>query len=516
MCQRFKADLNRHVSTQSSSHHALQMKDLKHKVIRGGVAKALAQGTSFALRMGSLMVLARLLDPKDFGLVGMVTAFTGVLNLFRDFGLSSATVQRGQVSDDQISTLFWINVLVGVFLGILLAGAAPFVASFYHEPRLVWVSILLATSFIFNGAGVQHTALLQREMRFTVLATIDIGSLVVSTALGIGMAAMGLGYWSLVASAVSLPLFNTLGLWIVASWIPGRPRWDGGVHSMLRFGGAFTLINLIVYIAYNLEKVLLGRYWGANALGLYGRGYQLINLPTDNLNSAFSSVAFSGLSRVRDEAARFKSYFLKGYSLILAVTIPITFAAALFAHDLILVVLGPKWNDVVPIFRLLAPTILIFALINPLAWLTFSLGLMARNLKIVSVLAPLVIGGYVLGLPHGPKGVAFAYSAVMMLWAVPHIAWCVHGTVVSLRDILLTASRPLISGIVSGGLGLAVQFYLGQLLSPLPRLILEGTVLLAAYVGLLFYVMGQKALYMNLLQGLRRGPAVEEETLVIA
>ncbi len=423
------------------------MKDLKHKVIRGGFAKALAQGTSLVLRMGSLMVLARLLAPRDFGLVGMVMAFTGVLNLFRDFGLSTATVQRGHITDDQISTLFWVNILVGSILAAILMAGAPFVATFYHEPRLVWVSLVLATSFVFNGAGVQHTALLERQMRFTALATIDIISLVVSTAIGIGMAASGFGYWALVASAATLPLVSTLCLWFATGWKPGRVHFHEEVHSMLRFGGAFTLINLIVYTAYNLEKVLLGRYWGADALGLYGRAYQLINLPTENLNTAFWGVAFSGLSRVRHEPARFRSYFLKGYSLVLALTIPITIAAALFAHDLIRVLLGPKWADVADIFRLLAPTILIFALINPLAWLTFSLGMIGRNLKIVCVLAPLVIGGYVLGLPYGPRGVAIGYSALMPLWAVPHIAWCVHGTVISLRDIFVAASRPFVSGI---------------------------------------------------------------------
>ncbi len=463
------------------------MKDLKHKVIRGGFAKAFAQGASLVLRMGSLMVLARLLVPKDFGLVGMVMAFTGVLNLFRDFGLSSATVQRGHVTDDQISTLFWINILVGVILGFALTVLAPFVAVFYHEPRLVWVSIILATSFIFNGAGVQHTALLERQMRFTALATIDIVSLVVSTAIGISMAATGFGYWALVAAAVSLPLVSTLCLWLATGWMPGRPRLQDEVRSMLRFGGAFTLINLIVYVGYNLEKDLLGRW-----------------------------LAFSGLSRVRNEPNLFKSYFLKGYSLVLALTIPITIAAALFAHDLIFVLLGPKWTEVAGIFRLLAPTILIFALINPLAWLTFSLGMVGRNLKLVLVLAPLVIAGYAMGLPYGPKGVAFGYSAAMALWVVPHIAWCVHGTVISLRDILLTASRPLGSGIVAAVLAFGVQFFFGQSLSPLPRLILGATVLLGAYVGMLFYVMGQKAVYMNLLQGLSRRSSVEEKTLVPA
>src|ERR1700752_4163817 len=115
------------------------MKDLKGRVIRGGLAKVLAQGVSFTLRIGSLMILARLLGPKDFGLVGMVTAFTGVLNLFRDFGLSSAAIQRETVTDEQVSTLFWINILLGVLLGLIAVAMAPVIAAFYHEPRLFGV-----------------------------------------------------------------------------------------------------------------------------------------------------------------------------------------------------------------------------------------------------------------------------------------------------------------------------------------------------------------------------------------
>jgi PST family polysaccharide transporter len=487
--------------------------DIKERVIQGSLASVVALAVNSTLRIGSLMVLARLLDPKDFGLVGMVAAFTGVLNLFRDFGLSSATVQRLNVTDEQISTLFWVNVLVGLILGLLLMAMAPFLAVFYHEPRLLWVSIILSTSFIINGAGVQHSALLQRQMRFTALATIEFISLFVSLLVGIGMAVAGFRYWALVASAVSIPLVGNLCLWRTTGWIPGRPRLQVGLRSMMRFGGGLTLVSLIVYIAYNFDKVLLGRFWGAAALGLYGRAYQLINLPTNNLNSAFAGVAFSGLSRVQDEPKRFKSYFLKGYSLVLALTIPITIGSALFAHDLIFVLLGAKWHEVVDIFRLLTPTILIFALINPLAWLTFSLGMIGRNLKVVLVLAPLVIGGYVMGLHYGPKGVALGFSAVMTLWAIPHIAWCVHGTVISLRDILVTASRPLGSGIVAAALAFAVQFFCAQSLSPLPRLVLGTIVLLVVYVGMLFYVMGQKTVYWDLLQGLRKRSLVGE-TLV--
>jgi len=492
------------------------MKDLKERVIRGGFAKVCAQAANFTLRIGSLMVLARLLDPKDFGLVGMVTAFTGVLNLFRDFGLSAATVQRVDVTDEQISTLFWINILVGVILALSLTALAPVVVGFYHEPHLLWVTIVLSTAFLFNAAGVQHSALLQRQMRFTALATIEIISLITSTSIGISMAVAGFGYWALVATAVSVPLVGTLCLWQTTGWIPGKPRLQSGLHSLMRFGGTLTLISVVMYIAYNLEKVLLGRFWGANAVGIYGRAFQLINMPTENLNSSVGEVAFSALSRVQNDPGRFRNYFLKGYSLVLALTIPMTIAVCLFAHDLIFVLLGPKWKDAAEILRLLAPTILIFALINPIGWLIFSLGMVGRSLKATLVFAPLVICGYIMGLPYGPKGVAFGYSAVMALWAVPLIMWGIHGTVVSFRDIVLAASRPLVSGIVATALAFGVQFLCGPSLSPLPRLILGAIVLLGAYAGMLLYVMGQKAFYLNLVRGLAGRPSLQDKALVSA
>jgi len=492
------------------------MKDLKERAIRGGLARLAAQAANFVLRGGSLMILARLLGPKDFGLVGMVTAFTGVLVLLRDFGLSSATVQRTTVTKEQISTLFWINMVVGTLLALLAAVMAPLIAAFYHEPRLFGVTIVLAVGFLFNAAGVQHSALLQRQMRFTALSIIGVVSLIVGTAIAIGGAKAGYGYWALVAMSVSSPLVATIGFWVATGWVPGPPQRRTGIRSMMRFGGTLTLNGLVAYIAYNAEKVLIGRFWGTDAIGIYGRAYQLVNIPTDNLNSAVGEVAFSALSRVQDDPSRFRSYFLKGYSLVLAMTLPLTIACILFADDVVAVLLGPKWNDAVVIFRLLAPTILIFAVINPLGWLLYSLGLVNRSLRIALVFAPTIIAGYVVGLPYGPKGVAFAYSAVMALWVIPFIAWCVHGTAVSFWDILLALSRPLASGILAGGLAFGVQLFCGQSLTPLPRLVLESSALLVTFFGLLLFVGGQKTLYLDLLRGLRNPSLVKTAELISA
>jgi PST family polysaccharide transporter len=492
------------------------MKDLKQRAIRGGAAKVFSQGASFLVRMGSLMIMARLLNPRDFGLVGMVTAVIGVFNVFRDFGLSGAAVQRATVTEEQISTLFWINVLVGAVLGILTLAMAPFVVSFYREPRLLGVTAALATGFLFNAAGVQHSALLERQMRFTTLSVIDLASLSTGILVGIWMALRGYGYWALVANTIVFPLAYTMCVWLATRWVPGRPRRQVGVRSMMRFGGTLTLNGLVMYIAINFEKVLLGRFWGADAIGIYGRAYQLVNIPNDNLNSAAGGVAFATLSRLQDDPPRFRSYFLKGYALVLSLTVPITAACALFADDMISVFLGPKWKGAITIFRLLAPTTLAFAIINPMGWLLMSLGLVGRGLRMALVLAPVMITGYLIGLPYGPKGVAFAYSTMMTICAIPLIAAAVRGTAVSVRDVLMTLSRPLLSGVVAAGLVLGLQFLYGPFLSPLPRLILGVTLVLGAYLGMLLYVMGQKLFYLDIIRGFRRPTSVEEPLVVPA
>jgi PST family polysaccharide transporter len=494
----------------------LAMKDLKEKTIRGGLARILAQGANFSIRLVSLVILARLLDPKDFGMVGMVTAFTGVLTLFRDFGLSAAAIHRPNITKEQFSTLFWINLFVGFLLSVIALVMSPAIAAFYHEPRLVKVTAVLGLAFVFNAAGLQHGVMLQREMRFTALAVITTVSLLIGTVFAIFGAEFGYGYWALVVMAVTFPATTTIGFWAATRWLPGMPHRSVGMRSMMRFGGTITLNSIILYSANNLDKVLLGRFFGEEALGLYGRAFQLVSIPTDNLNSAAGEVAFAALSRLQDDPGRFRNYFLKGYSLVLALTVPITMCCALFASDMIRTLLGLKWMAAVPIFRYLAPTILAFAIVNPLGWMMQSLGLVGRSLKLSFVFAPLMIAGYAAGLSHGPKGVAIGYSAAMLLWIFPAIIWAVRGTPISVRDMLSTVSRPLGSSIVAGALASGIALFFGQAMSPLPRLFLESAVLLVSYLGMLLFVAGEKTFYLELLRGLTAPSSAKKKRLASA
>ena len=475
-------------------------RDLKKKTARGALVSGFGQGASFILRMGSMVVLARLLAPGDFGLVGMATACTGFLSVVQDAGLSMATIQRASITRAQTSTLFWINLAVGGMLAGLCVAIAPILSAFYHQPRLFWVTVVIGAGFVFSGAAAQHRAMLQRDMRFAALTAIDVGSLFVSIGLGIGMAAAGEGYWALVGMIVCVPVVSVLGVWMAGRWIPGPPQRGAGVRSMLKYGGTLTLNSVVVYLAYNADKVLLGRFWGAETLGIYGRAYTLINLPTSNLNSTVGLVAIPALSRVQNDPERLKSYFLKGYGLVLSLVIPITVGCALFAEDITRVFLGPKWGAVAPVFRLLAPTILAFALINPFGWLLMATGRVARSLKIALLIAPLVILGYLAGLRYGANGVAAGFSVMTVLLVVPVIFWSTRGTSITAIDALGVVLRPFLSILLGAGVALGSWTFVRFLDPPLLRLVVANTILFGVYILTLWFVMGEKTAYLSLFE----------------
>jgi len=481
---------------------AVPVQNLRQRVVRGGLAKLCSQGINALLRIASLVFLARLLAPGDFGLIAMAMTVVGVLNLFRDVGLTTATVQQATVSQKQLSTLFWINVLVGVLLTAFTMACAPVLASFFHEPRLVPVTVAIAGAFLANAMGMQHAAVLQRQVRFTALATIETLSLLASLIVGVVMALLGTGYWSLVGMTLAAPIMQSVGVWLATGWVPGRPCRDAGVSAMVRTGGTVLINSVVVYAAYNVDKVLLGRFWGAEALGIYGRAYQLINIPTENLNSAVGPVAVSALSRVKEDPVRLRSHFLRMYEVLIGITLPITAACALFAHEIVLLMLGPKWLEAAPIFRLLTPSMLVFGMINPMWPLLLAHDRLRRSVMLSFCIAPLAIASYAVGLHWGPSGVATASSVAMSVWLVPHLALCVHGTVVSLKDIAVSVGRPLLSALVAAAVAGSVTF--GTLASALPyvRLAVGVPLMIAVYLGMLLWVMGQHRLYGALLRDL--------------
>src|SRR5215475_3223108 len=177
--------------------------NLKRHTIMGGAIMISAQAAKFVLNLGSTVILARLLTPRDFGLVAMVTAVTGFVAIFRHAGLATPTVQREHITHAQVSNLFWINLGVSALCAIIVAALSPLMARFYHDARITYITLALSTVFLIGGFRVQHLALLKRQMRFKAIALIEVGSMAVGVFVGVVMALLHYRYWSLVGLSLA-------------------------------------------------------------------------------------------------------------------------------------------------------------------------------------------------------------------------------------------------------------------------------------------------------------------------
>jgi len=362
----------------------------------------------------STIVLARLLAPADFGLVAMVTAITGLATAFADFGLSEATIQRKEITHEQVSTLFWINLTIGLGLTLLSAALGPVLAMFYREPRLVRIALFLSLNFFLGGLRVQPNALLKRQMRFSALAIRDIAAFMTAVPVAILLAWRGAGYWALVAMPLVLNFVQMALSWLMIRWRPGVPHRFSGVRSMVAFGGNVSASYLIFNLNRSFDSILIGWYWGTAPLGLYSRAYNLLMLPIRQLSTPASNVTIPAFSRLQDEPERFARYYLRAMSLITWITLPIFAYLFVAAKPVIVLVLGAKWGEAAPAFQFLAISALGQILMDSTVWLLISRGLSSLLLKLLLFASPVIIGGFALGLPGGIKGVALSGSVVLL------------------------------------------------------------------------------------------------------
>lgn len=478
--------------------------------MRGGAITMSGQGMRFLLQVASTMALARLLTPADFGLVAMVTAITGFLSLYKDLGLSMATVQRTEIDHTEVSTLFWVNVLVSVLLAVLVVCLSPLVAWLYREPSLLGITVAMAAGFILSGLGVQHAALLQRQMRFGSLTLIDLTSFALGVGAGIGLAVYGAGYWALVAMPLVTSGSATVGYWFRARWRPGRPRWGPGVKGMLAFGGYLTGFNTVNYLSRNLDNVLIGWRWGAAPLGLYSRAYQLLLLPLQQINQPTTNVMIPALSRLQNERERYRRAYLEVLEKMNLLTLPLIALLVGTADWVVDVFLGPQWHGAAGIFVWLSIAALAQPVTNTTGWL-FITQRRTRDMFVWGLVGSgLSIASFVVGLPYGPKGVAAAYAVSGLLIRTPLVIWYVgRKGPVSAGDIYRASIRPWFVGL--GVLGVVLVFRrLFPELEPLPGLLLATLVVIIVLLPfMVFSKMGREALkdLRHLLRDEREGSA---------
>jgi len=413
--------------------------------VRGGVAALGTQAAKLLLNLVSVAVLSRLLTPSDFGLVAMVFAITEFLGIFKDLGLSAATIQSRTITAPQRSTLFWLNGTAGGVFALLLAAGGPAIAKFFADPRLSDVARISALAFPPSGFATQHRALLTRRMQFGRLMVVDLTAAIGSTALAIALAVSGAGWVALAVVPVASALINLAGVVLSSGWIPGRPGFASGTRALVRYGGDVSTFNVISYFARNFDNILIGRYWGSQALGLYSRAYSVLLFPIRQISGPLFAVAFPALSSLQSDPKRFRNYYLNVLFLTTAVTTPLYATLAILAPEAIQIVLGSQWADAAGIFRFLAVSALALPIANTSEVIYISLGNNRMLVRAGAIGTGVLVAAFCLGLPFGARGVAAAYAAAMLLWVFPCMWLAVRDTPIRLSDVFRTALDPLMA-----------------------------------------------------------------------
>ena len=463
---------------------AADLEALKKASVRGAAINLGSQALRFLLQFGYQIALARLLDPRDFGLVALSAPIIAFVQLFSDLGLSQATIQRDRIDQGQLSFAFWLNVAAGAILAIATVSLSPLVGWFYGDPRVVALTMVSGSLFLVGGVYTQHLAILNRGMRFRALAFIDLTAFCVASVVALGAAWLGAGYWAIVTHQVVTSLMSMALAWSVTRWLPSRPSRVEGAREMLRFGGNLTGFNLVNFFARNLDNVLIGRFNGEVSLGLYDRAYKLLLLPLNQITTPLARVALPLLAKLRGDEIGYTNAFLRLLEAMLVATYPGVLFAFVDSHELIRAALGAKWLGVAPIFSILAVGALIAPISNAMGWLfiTQDRTREMRNQGIATT--AIAITSFIVGLPWGPQGVAFCYVATGAAWA-PVTWWIATRRGPVSPRTLVRALTPYLTGVLVTVLALtAATHVLPQGLSGLTAsLVLAYAVFLAVLLA---------------------------------
>jgi O-antigen/teichoic acid export membrane protein len=440
----------------------------------------------YALSMGCTAVLARLLSPGDYGLLAMVATITVMAQAVSDFGLSWATVQREQIERNQIDALFFMNCTFGLLLTLLCMFAAPYVAKFYHHSELTRIVIASSGSLFLSAAAVQPAALLRRQMKLKELSVSALWALLVSAAVAVALARLGLGYWALVAQLLLQQLITTALSFTMSGYYPQLPLHLLNIRTLLTFGGYSAAYGLVNYCARNLDNVLIGKVWGAVALGYYSRAYFLMTLPGMLVISGFGGVLIPALASLRNEPARLQSVYLRAIRMITVLGCSIAVGLAATANETVEFVYGPKWHAVVPILLWLSAASILQPVQNTAQWL-YIVAERGRGMLLMGLLvAGSAVLAFALSIRFGPIAVARSYAISNTIIAFPVLLMGHRACGLHIKKTITEAAPLLLCSLIMG----AVVYLLGIGLDVVgaglhARLAVKVSVGIAVYAGCL-------------------------------
>ncbi len=446
---------------------------LRAEAVSGIKWTTISQVGQQVMQFATSIILARLLLPSDFGLMAMAFVVISFVSLFRDLGTSAAIIQHKEPPEILLSTLFWINSLIGLIGMVTLFLTAPLVANFYREPRASSLLEALSVTFFVSGLSALPRAILERNLAFERLAAVETSAALVGSLVGIASALIGAGVWSLALKATSDAIVSTGMLWIFSRYRPHlcfqwRELKAVGAYSLNLTG--FTITN---YFARNADSILIGRLLGAESLGFYTLAYRTMLYPLQNISHVIARVMFPVYSRMHRENISLRESYLTVAGVIAFFSFPLMLGLMGLSRPFISTVFGQKWEPVVLLVIILAPVGMFQSVATTVGsiyqskgrtdWM-FRWGLGAA---FVTVIATLV------GINGGIIGVALAYAFAMVLLAYPCFAIPFRLINLKVRQLVTSLFRPLMCALFMLGILGMLRMALPHNLSPASVLVIS-------------------------------------------
>jgi polysaccharide transporter, PST family len=460
-------------------------KDLHQRSLRGGALAIASQVGNVGTQVVSTIVLARFLMPEDFGLVAMVSAITGYITIFIDLGTRDAVSQHPNLNAGEASALYWITASTGLLFAAAIVLCGPLFASFYSAPKLQAIAVAMAVPILVSGLYYQQYALMRRALMFRKLAIIDLSGNVVGTAVAILLAHLGYGYWALACKPAITAIVTACGVWVTCGWWPGRPAFTQGVRTMLRFGLNVTGYIVADTVAKSMDRVALGHNFGPRELGFYQNALNVYENAINVSANALHNVATPTLSKLRDDLDALKRAWSTALSSLVFFAAPAFAVLAVVGQDLVVLLLGPKWETAGTILSVLALRGPAHVVANTLGWLHVAAGRPDRWRHWGVLNCGFTIIALLCGLRYGAIGVAASYAVLTYITTIPSIAYAGKPLGIRTRDVVATVGPQVICSLATAALGFALRETLFASASAPMRLVLLPLICGAFYLAVM-------------------------------
>jgi O-antigen/teichoic acid export membrane protein len=397
----------------------VERESLASEAVRSTGWSAGFQITQQVFQLGISILLIRLLSPADFGLVAMANVIIGLAGLLGDLGLCSAIVQKKDLLHEHLDSIFWLNFGLGLIIFLVLTVTSPFAAAFYGEPRVAAIIVVSAMGFVLGPLSSVQMTVLRKELKFRTLGTRQFLAVLPASLISLWLAFTGWGAWSLVLGGLLSPLLMAFAFWNTVSWRPRLKFSFSRLRELMRFGLGLTGFSFFNYFTRNADNLLIGRYLGNVALGLYDRAYSLMLMPLTKVTRVLDASLFPVFSRLQDDNLRFQRAYIRVCRTVALVTLPMSVGFWVLLEPAIVVLYGRQWLGIVPLLQWLVPLGMVQSIGALVGHIYLAKGRTDWMLAWGVASGTLAVCSFIIGLKWGLLGVTIAYTVFSMLMFYP-------------------------------------------------------------------------------------------------